>query len=845
MKLLLPHSLIVVAICFATSVFGQTDTSTVSSGPDSSLVQQQFIPAVSVSAEDLDNQIESQNVSGLLQSSRDVFTSTAGFNFGPARFRIRGYDNNYTTIAFNGIMVNDLENGYATWSRWGGLNDITRLINVRTGVQASRLGFGGIGGFSNIDARASNFSKGSRISYAATNRAYSNRLMATVSTGMMANNWAVTASVSKRWADEGYVEGTFYNAYAYFLSVEKKINRRHSLGFVGFGAPIQSGRQGIAIQEAYDLTGSNYYNPFWGYQDGEKRNSRIRTRNKPMLIATHYFTPKEGCKLESSVYYAFGKEGTTGLNWFDAKDPRPDYYRYLPSYYQNDPEQFAQTTSAWQNDVNQRQINWDQLYFANRKNLFSVENANGIEGNTVTGNRSKYIVEEIRTDLQLVGFNSVWNRQINEKLHFSLGTSGHFSTTRNYRLMNDLLGGDYWLDIDQFAQRDFDDPNMAQNDLNNPNTIIKEGDVFGYDYKMHVNMITGFGQVEYSLQHFDFYFGAELSHTSFWRDSAKRNGRFPDDSYGKSEVQNFTNYGLKGGATYKISGRHFISANLAQISKAPSARFAYLSPRIHDAVVSDLTNEKIFHGDVNYIIRYPNLKVRASLFYTEINDQLWSRSFYHDEFRTFVNYTMTGVDQQFMGTEIGIEAKITQTLTVNAVYAGGNYIWNSRPSADITRDNAPEEIATDRTVYLKNYKIGGIPQTAASLGLRYNHPKYWFAGANFNYFADIYLDPNPDRRTEEALGNYVTDDPQWDALLDQSKLDNNYTIDVYVGKSWRLKEKYYLNLNFSLNNILNNQDFTIGGFEQLRYDRTDIDRFPPKLNYLYGRTFFAQISFRI
>lgn len=835
----------VIAALSATTLNAQTDTTSTLETDSTILVPQQRMPIFTVTADDLDAELESQDISGLLQSSRDVFTATAGFNFGSARFRIRGYDSDYTNVSINGVIVNDFESGFATWSRWGGLNDITRFMTVRTGVQASEFNFGGLGGYSNINARATNFNKGTKVSYSLANRAYRNRVMLTHSTGLMKNNWAFTISGSRRWAEEGYVEGTFFDAYAYFVSAEKKINNRHSIGFVGFGAPIQQGRQGLAIQEAYDLSGTNFYNPFWGYQNGEKRNARVSTNHKPMFMATHYFTPDNKTSWQTSLYYSFGRGGITGINWYDAKDPRPDYYRYLPSFYQNDPDQFANFTNLWQTNENHRQINWDQLYFANRKNLFTVENANGIEGNTITGNRSKYIVEELRSDLQLFGINSVYRKTLSDKATLTAGGSMHMNSTSNYRLMNDLLGGDFWVDVDQFALRDFNDVDLAQNDLDNPNAIIKVGDKFGYDYKLNINYYNVFGQYQYNVKNWELYVGADLSHTAFWRNSSKKNGRFPEDSFGKSGTQNFTNYGLKGGATYKLTGRHFISTNLAHLTKAPTARFAYLSPRTRHEAVPGLTNEKILHADLNYLIRYPKLKVRATLFYTEINDQLWSRSFYHDELRTFVNYTMTGLDQLHMGTEIGIEANITQTLVLNAVYAGGQYTYNSRPNAKITRDNADQVLADDRTVYLKNYKIGGMPQTAASIGLRYNHPKFWFAGMSANYFGHIYLDPNPDRRTVEATGNYVTDDPQWDQLLEQTRLDDNFTIDAYIGKSWRIKQKYFINLNLSMNNVLNNQDFAIGGFEQLRYDRTDIDKFPPRLSYLFGRTFFAQLSFRI
>lgn len=52
----------------------------------------------------------------------------------------------------------------------------------------------------------------------------------------MKGGWAVSLSYSRRWADEGYVKGTFYDGHSYFLSVEKIINSKHSLSLTGFGA---------------------------------------------------------------------------------------------------------------------------------------------------------------------------------------------------------------------------------------------------------------------------------------------------------------------------------------------------------------------------------------------------------------------------------------------------------------------------------------------------------------------------------------------------------------------------------------------------------------------------------
>ncbi len=821
---------------------GQVD-STITTKADTTDQNQARTPVFTITSDDLDSEIGSQDISGILQSSRDVYTSTAGFNFGLAHFRIRGLDPENTLVSINGVLVNDLENGWATWSNWAGLNDVTRYMTVRSGINPSRLNFGGIGGYSELSLRASELRKGVRVSYANSNRVYRNRVMATYNTGMMSNGWAFSFSASSRWADEGYVDGTYFRAFAYFFGAEKKINERHSLGFSAFGAPIEQGRQILGYDQTYQLTGNNYYNPAWGYQNGEKRNSRVSYDHKPTFLLTHYWTPDSRSKLTTSLFYTFGRDGQTNLNWFDAANPKPDYYRYLPYYYQSsDPAYAQQLTQAWQSDVNAQQINWDQLYFANGKNLYTLQNVDGVQGNDLTGMRSKYIVEEMRTDPTRIGINSVYNKDIDDRRHFTVGGSYNKQVSHNYKLMNDLLGGDYWVDIDQFADRDFNDTTLSQNDLNNPNNAVYVGDRFGYDYNIHSRLLNTFGQYEQKWDKVEAYVGATLSATHFWREGNMVNGRYPDISYGKGEVHAFFNYGVKAGAVYKINGRHFITANGALMTRPPSPRTAYVSPRTRDGVIDGLTNEQVMSADLSYVVRMARLRGRATLFIAQVNDQVWSRNYYHDDYNTIVNYTMTNVDQQHFGTEIGVEGNLSSTWVATAVYSGGNYFYDSRPQATITRDNSAA-VFDQRTVYWQNYRVGGVPQTAASLGLKYNSPKFWYVGVNANWFDDIYLDPNPDRRTAQALEGLVTDDPQWTDLLAQTKLDPGGTIDLYGGKSWMFKRKYRLALNLTINNLLDNQELQIGGYEQMRFDPRDVNKFPPRLGYMFGRTYFAMLTF--
>jgi len=857
MKLKL-FSLVFFFFVIYSGIYGQSEGDPAVNGlsPPDTLVVEPDIPSLLLSIDDIEGDADSHDISSLLQGSRDIFVSTAGFNFGPARFRIRGYDSEYSLVMINGVPVNDPETGRAFYSTWGGLNDATRMTVSHHGIGVSREAFSPVGGATNIITRASEYSPATRITYSNSNRSYAHRAMFIHATGMQENGWALTMSGSRRAATEGYVKGTFYDAWGYFASAERKFNSIHSLGLVMFGAPSRTGRPGVATREIYELTGDNFYNPNWGTQNGKIRNARVNNYHSPYAIFTHYWTPRQQTGITSSISYTYGRGGSTALNWYDshashddwkftlAGDPRPDYYRWLPSFHKNDQEMFDYLTDLWKNDEKFRQINWDWLYNANNKNLFAVQDADGMPGNTVTGLRSKYIVEERRNDRRQLMFSSNMLHRVSDTHVLSGGLHVSQAKINQFKVLEDLLGGDWWLDIDQFAERDFADPGMAQNDLRNTNRLIRQGERFGYDFTGNINTYQVFAQSEWNLPRWDFYAAATLSQTNFWRTGHMQNARFPENSYGESEKQRFTNFGIKGGTTFKLTGRHYFTGNAAYMTVAPYFRNAYVSSRISDNLVNDLTSETILSADISYFIRSPRFKSRISLFYTDFHDQTWSRSFYHDDFRTLVNYVMTGVDTRHYGMELGMDIELSSTLSAYVVAGTGDYFYNSRPGVTITRDNDFQVMAEQRTVYLKNYKVGGMTHTAASAGLRYNSPRFWFVGVNGNYFDDIYIDINPDRRTASAVENLIVTDPQWQKLLAQEKLDPGFTLDAFAGKSWRIRYAYFINLNLSVNNILDLKDFNTGGFEQLRYDPNDTEKFASRYFYLYGRTYFVNLAFR-
>ena len=314
------------------------------------------IPTVSLDENDMQDG-SAQNVSSILGAGRDPFLSAASFHFNAVRFRIRGYDADLFSTYMNGVPMENLDNGFTPYGLWGGLNDVLRNRDQVHGLKANPYAMGDIGGMTYFDTRASRQRKQTSIQYASSNRNYFNRIMLTHSTGLNSKGWAFTLSGSRRWAEEGYTDGTYYDGYSAFLGVDKKFNDRHLLSFTGIVTPTVNGRQGGSVQEMLNIADDNFYNPYWGYQNGKKRNASVAKTTQPVFILSHDWKINDKMSLTTAAAYIFGKRSVSGLDWYNAADPRPDYYRYLPSY-QLDSGYRAQQLELMKSDVNMRQINW-------------------------------------------------------------------------------------------------------------------------------------------------------------------------------------------------------------------------------------------------------------------------------------------------------------------------------------------------------------------------------------------------------------------------------------------------------------------------------------------------------
>ena len=810
------------------------------------------IPIVSLDDNDGEDG-SAQNITGQITAGKNPYLDAANFHFSAVRFRIRGYDADLNATYMNGVPMENLDNGFTPYGLWGGLNDVLRNRDVTIGMQPEKYGIGGIGGATNYDARAYRQYKQTKISYSYSNRSYVHRVMFTKSTGLNKKGWAFSGSASRRWADEGFADGTYYDGWSFYGGVDKKFNSKHTLSFVAFGTPTENGRQGASVQEMDNIAGTNFYNPYWGYQNGKKRNASVAKTFQPFGILTHDWKINPRTTLLTAASYELGNRSTTGLDWYNAADPRPDYYKYLPSY-QEDPNLAAQVLAALQSDVNKRQINWDQLYQSNYGAYGSFANANGIAGNTLYGKRSHYILEERIVHTNKFNVSSTLNATLTSHIDFTGKLTYENQRNNYYKKINDLLGGDFYVDVDQYAERDFPaNPNASQNDLNRPNRILYTGDKFGYDYNINIQKASAFAQANVKFNKINFFIGAEHSYTQFYRVGHVTNGENPTNSYGESAKQNFYNYNVKGGISYKLTSGHYFFSNGSYQTKAPFFGSAFVSPRTRNSVQPNLRSEQIASVEAGYVYNSPNVRVRLTGYYTQFRHGTDLISAYSDIYRTYVNYAMENVGKTHEGIEFGTEVKVAKGLTLSAAAGVGKFTYDTRQELQITADNnSPLQAPADNLVYVKGFRVA-TPQAAYSAGLNYRSPKYWYVSLNANYFDQIWLGFDPLRRTYAAVEGVDPKSELWHEIINQTQLKSQFSLDGSAGYSWLLSNRFkglhkrtFLTFSFNVNNILDNKNMVSGGFEQLRFDvgSHDVSEFSPKLFYAYGLNFSANVALR-
>ena len=672
------------------------------------------------------------------------------------------------------------------------------------------------------------------------NRTYTGRVMATYNSGLQKNGLAYSLSGSRRWAKQGYIDGTLYDAYSFFGAMEYRLNKKNSIHFTGILASNRRGRSSAITEEVFEMAGKKY-NPYWGNQDGKIRNSRERKIVEPIVMLNHYYE-SDAFTLNTGIVYQFGKNARSRLGYYNAPNPDPTYYRYLPSFYINSPigANFTSAETAREGFLTRPQMNWEEIYVAN------------------SSEKAAYVLYDDIADDNSYTINSVAKLELGNNFETDFGLTYKRLHSENYAKIFDLLGARFHEDIDPFS-----------NTLNDSHGSVRKGqdDTFNYNYLLEASNFEGFAQLRFVHNKWNAFLSGEIANSSYQRTGYFQNDRFPSNSLGKSEKVTFSNFGFKLGYAYNFNGRHSISAQGAYLSRPPVLQNSFVNPRENNQVVPELQSETVSTIDGNYYIRLPSLTGRLSAFYTRFQNTTDVNFFFVDAGvgSDFVQEVLTDFDKLHLGTELGLEYQVSPSVKLNAVAAIGKYVYANDPKVSINFDTAgadedlinPEGNVDLGRARIKDYKLGQGPQKAFAFGLEYRDPKYWWIGVTANYLANNYANISTITRTQSFYLNPESGQPFPDAteenvnkLLRQKPLDDFYLLNLVGGKSWLKKGKYF-SLFISINNLFD-ATFRTGGYEQSRngnFGQMQQDNlsgtpsFAPKYWYGYGRTYFLNVAY--
>ena len=781
--------------------------------------------------------------SGFLHAGRDIFLNRAAFDFSPAFFRIRGYDNRNAAVFLNGIPMNRFSNGRPQWNTWGGLNDVTRNQQYSIGLQPSEAGFGGVMGTTAIHISPATVREGFRLTVSASNRNYGGRLMATYNSGMGRGKWGFLTSMSKRAAGQGYMEGTPYDAYSVLGGIAFKPDPQHEVTLVGIYASNLRGRSSALTAETLAL-GGRLYNPYWGWQGGKVRNSRMRYIAEPFIgLRYHYSGPT--LRYTMAAAYREGIQFRTRLSYFNAPNPDPVYYRNLPSFYWNSPvgPNLQSAEAAREGFAGSSQIDWEGIYRVNTRGKPDQE--------------ASYILQADCSEEKQFSGNIFAAWDITRVWRLRAGALLQQSTIQNYGRLDDLLGAAFHQDADPFS--------ATRNDLEG-SPEKKQGDRIGYDYNIGVSQWQTFVALEFSGAKGTAYISGQAGKTRYQRTGNFLNEKYPEASLGTGKHRVFEDFGVKGGGSYQITGRHWLQINSAFLRRPPVLRNVFINPREHRGFVENLESESLASAEVSYFLRGTVLTSRLSGYYTRVMDQSRVNFFFSDTGHGsgFIQEIATGMDVLHKGIELGMELDLSPSVQLSTAVALGEFTYASDPDLRMyfLPGDQPGDIRQAEgslslgPAALKGHPFSAGPSRAFSLGLHYRGSGYWWVGTTLNYLSGQYPSPSFLRHTRSFLLDPETGD-EWDGILReqypkalrQQELPPVYLLNLLGGKSWK-KGPNYVSLFLSVANLLDSfylsggyQSGRNGNLKQWYEDQLSGNpSFGPRYWPGFGRTFFINLS---
>lgn len=723
----------------------------------------------------------------MLSAYRDFFSQATDFSLSFARYRARGYEQRMTGLTWNGVPLENWENGSIPWSIVGNLSSIstTNTDHLATHIQQMQ--------------------KGSKIGASLSNRTYTYRANASYT----ARNFSF--DVSRRWGNSLNIQGVTADNYSFFGSFYKEIGN-HSIELSLLYAPSDRTTQRASTQEAYELLNNNLYNPAWGWQSGMRRNVRQNRTSQPLAILAH--TAKIGKKtvLETLLSARVGTEIRTALTWQNTPNPYPDYYRYMPSY-QPDETLANEVKQAWLTDETVSQIDFQTLYNVNQYNT----------------PQAKYAIEERRSQIQQYRLASSITGGL-----ISGGFEIVYAKNRNNKRINDLMGATYWLDVDAFVEQDDDIKQAVQNNLQNPNFKAKVGDTFGYDYAMTMHRFVGWAELNKSWGKF-----SGRLRTDFLATQYQRIGYFEKENFegraslGQSyKIANY-DYNIAALANYNQGGRLKMQAAIGYRTMSPTPSNLFLSREYRNAIVPQSIREKIATIELSADYRTDGFRAKGTLYYTNVTDRSQLMTFYDDNIYQYTTYWLQGIEQRYVGLEFSTEFDLTRNISAAIAIALSDNRYTSNPTATQWSESKGELLRTDETVYYENLHAGGSPENVAVIALKYSPSKFSIS-LSANYFNNNFISISPLRRTERSQ-NGITG-------TTQQKLSGGVTLDVFGGRTFYFDNNHSLGIWAGINNLTNNRNLRTGGYESYRTVKSAAS--DSRYYYALGINGFLSVTYR-
>lgn len=748
---------------------------------------------------------------------RSYLRQAQDFSFSFMRYRPRGYDNRVMgqSYTLDGVSLSDLWSGRAMWWVLGGFASL------------NTSGFGGDGygdwalgeGYSfGALLTAADMQVGTRVSYSFSSRTTPHRLKARyVMREKQGWNFALAAEVGAGRSLS--VEGLSRDGFGLFTTISKDFERDHCLSLSFIYTPSQAEGRTASTAEAFELTGNNLYNPLWGYQSSKMRSARESLSSAPTAIMGYSFRIDDRNSLTVKLRGGVSDSRFSGLTWRDAPNPWPDYYRSMPSQ-ESSPELRAELRELWRNDPSVSQINFAGLYDFNRR----------------SGPWASYIMESRVVHAELASATVALSGFLGKgssPLKYDLKADYHWQRDLNYKVVDDLLGAEYWVDLDNFVEQNDDVKQLTQSNALTPNRKVGQGDEFGYKYSMQMSRASMEAAIGVPLGDFLISSRARIEVPTYSRKGYYHKENFDiKDSYGQSTAHTFVDYSLSARGAYRRGGRAEVALTVAFDSQSPRGENLFFAPKYRSNIIANPQNQKALSIDLSGFYRVPGFRLSGAAYYSSVTDGTELRSFYDDVSHLYCHYLMRGVGRSYFGLEVSGEVEVFPSFWVMAMAAISSNRYVDNPMAEGFVEATGEKFVTER-VNLAGLHCGVSPERVARMELSYRS-RGWVFSLSGNVFGGNYVSVSPLRYTSRAAA--AQESPQ-DWMPEQELLEPGFTMDLFLGRTFSMSSGHRLGLYAGINNLLNNKTIVSYGYQASRL------YYPTKYLYALGINGFVNVSY--